>query len=186
VLVLSSFGVCRSSSVAAAAITALSRLLPVLHPSDWSNKEVLVNVLYNTLLDCCCSASSSDSTGDLAAAVVEAVGYVGVMLLQYQHDDVLFGAGSSSNSSNNSSSSSGSTDRSLALGCSCLGMLLSCLQGLWAGQTPCQTSGQTSGRSLTMQQAVSSVLQQLPASCRDLVMVQELSFSQVRPLTQYY
>jgi hypothetical protein len=149
----------------------------VLHPSDWSNKEVLVNVLYNTLLDCCCapsSSTSSDSTGDLAAAVVEAIGYVGVMLLQHQHDDVLFVAGSSGNNN-----SSGSTDRSLALGCSCLGMLLSCIQGLWAGQT----SGQTSGQSLTMQQAVSSVLQQLPASCSDLVMVQEMSFSQVRLLS---
>jgi hypothetical protein len=138
----------------------------VLHPSDWSNKELLVNVLYNTLVDCCCDPSS-DSTGELAAAVAEAVGYVGVVLLQYQHDDALFGQ---------SSSSSESTDRSFALGCSCLGMLLSCLQGLGAGQT----SGHTSGQSLTMQQAVSAVLQHLPASCRDLVMVQELSFSQVR------
>jgi hypothetical protein len=165
---------CRSSSVAAAAVTALSRLLPVLHPSDWSNKEVLVNLLYNTLMDCCCapgSSTSSDSTGELAAAVAEAVGYVGVVLLQFQHDDALFGQ--SSSSSNNNSRES--TDRSLALGCSCLGMLLSCLQALWAGQT----SGQTSTKSLTMQQAVSAVLQQLPASCVDFVMVQELSFSQV-------
>ncbi|WIA35785.1 hypothetical protein OEZ86_004174 [Tetradesmus obliquus] len=73
-------GSSRSSSVAAAAVTALSRLLPVLHPSDWSNKEALVNVLHNTLMDCCCDPGSSDSTGDLAAAAVAALGYAGAAL----------------------------------------------------------------------------------------------------------
>lgn len=119
-------------------------------------------MLYNTLIECCTYGSSS-STGDLAAAVIEAVGFVGVTLLQHSHDDTMFGGSSSSGSA---------SDSSLGLGCSCLGMLLSCVAALW------RDSGSSSSSS-GMQVVVSNVIQQLPPSCRDLVLLQELAFSQV-------
>jgi hypothetical protein len=132
--------------VSSAALTALSRLLPTLHLADWTNKEAIVNTLLNTLMD----TSSSSSSSMLAVAAVEAAGFVGVTLLQ-QHADAggLVGFKEAG-------------DRGLALGCSCLGLLLSCFTATFSSSSS---------------SAAAAVVAKLPSSCRDLVMLQELRFT---------
>ena len=150
----------RSSVVSSAALTALSRLLPTLHPADWANREAIVNALHNTLLDC---SSSSSSSSMLAAAAAEAAGFVGVTLLQ-QHADGGNPLGALG------FRGEGGGDRGLALGCSCLGLLLSCFSATF--------SSSSSSSSSSAAAVVAAVLAKLPGSCRDLVLVQELRFSE--------
>jgi len=146
--------------VSAAALSALSRLLPTLHLADWTNKEAVVNTLHNTLLDSSSSSSSSGSNA-LAAAAVEAAGFVGVTLLRQHSDSGLFQTGGAAGQQG----LAGGGDRGLALGCSCLGLLLSCFTAV------CGAADSSS------RQVAAAVVAKLPHSCRDLVMIQDLGLS---------
>ncbi|KAF8057874.1 hypothetical protein HT031_005820 [Scenedesmus sp. PABB004] len=111
----------RSSAVAAAAAASLARLLPALHPGDWRAKERVVAALAGALLD---APGAAGDTGALAAAAAEGLAAAGCALLAHAHDEALFAAGGGGGLA---------ADRSIALGASCLGLLLSCLAAAWRG-----------------------------------------------------
>jgi hypothetical protein len=106
--------------------------------------------IVNTLLNTLMDCSSSSSM--LAVTAAEAAGFVGVTLLQ-QHADAggLVGFKEAG-------------DRGLGLACSCLGLLLSCFTATFSSSSSSST-------------AATAAVAKLPGSCRDLVMLQELRFS---------